>query len=169
MSPARGRDCCARKTELGPITSALAMGNAQASPLRANRFEQREYTLGVLSWCFRLLAALPTEGAMAVFLRRGRVMWQTARRGSVTAAFLAGTSLIACVHGSPTAGAASGTTPGTAGETSPANTNPSNSGVQGQGGSGADSEATTTSGRGSLMPCSSTLPYTSLPCLPLKR
>jgi hypothetical protein len=92
------------------------------------------------------------------------MVWQTVRRTAVVAAFLAGTSLIACAQGSSTAGAA-GTIAGadpnstiaeTAGGSPATAKSPGNSGPQGPGGS--------STGGGSLPPCSSGPPYTSLPC-----
>jgi hypothetical protein len=93
------------------------------------------------------------------------VLW-----AAVTAAFLAGTSLIACAQSGSVPGPANsvagvgqqGIAPETAGGSSAAGTRPSSSDVQGLAGN-------TASGGGSLMPCSSTPPYTSLPCLPVKR
>jgi hypothetical protein len=90
-------------------------------------------------------------------------MRRTVRVAAVTAAFLAGASLIACAQSGATAGAA-----GSTAAAAPNGTNaepvggtaagkaPSNTGAQGPDGS--------TAGSGSLPPCSSSPPYTLVPC-----
>jgi hypothetical protein len=96
---------------------------------------------------------------------------QKARRA---AAFLAGASLIANVQvgsaATPTSAAhPSGTA---AAETSATGNSPSHSDTQVPGTTaaiGGSTEKTPAGNGGSLMPCSSAPPYTSLPCLPVKR
>jgi hypothetical protein len=81
----------------------------------------------------------------------------------MTAAFLAGAPLIACAQGGTTKDvAASGAANGATAATAPvAATSPADSGPAGSKGSAT--------GGGSLMPCREGPPYTSLPCIPVRR
>jgi hypothetical protein len=104
-------------------------------------------------------------------------MWQTVRPAAVTVALLAGMSLIACGQSGSIAGAGATTAaPGpsdtvaqTAGDNFGAGNSPGNSGVQGPAGSPAGYGTPAAGSGGSLIPCSSTPLYISVPCLPVKR
>ena len=91
-------------------------------------------------------------------------MWRTFRQAAVTAAVIVATWSIACAQANTAASAASGATGASAQistSTAAAGAGQANTGAQGPSKDGAQ--------QGSLMPCHSGPPYTSLPCLPVHR
>jgi hypothetical protein len=96
-------------------------------------------------------------------------MWQTARWTAVTVALL----LIAWAQSGSTAGAGVSTAAagpiGQVSQTSADNSVPGNTAIQGPAGTPPGYGTPAAGSGGSLMPCPSGPPYTSLPCLPAKR